>query len=72
MTSAAEVLVVDVKAVAKGYRLTTLLGTDVMNDSDEGIGTFEDLIIAKERRRCLRCCGLKRLRTAIQIDCGQR
>jgi PRC-barrel domain len=48
MASTAEVLVVDVRAVAKGYRLSTLMGTDVVNDRDEGIGTFEDLIIGKE------------------------
>ena len=48
MASTAEVLVVDVRAVAKGYRLSTLMGTDVVNDRDEGIGTFEDLIIDKE------------------------
>jgi hypothetical protein len=48
MASAAEVLVVDVRAVAKGYRLSTLIGTDVVSDGDEGIGTFEDLIIGKE------------------------
>ena len=48
MASTAEVLVVDVRAVAKGYRLSTLMGIDVVNDRDEGIGTFEDLIIDKE------------------------
>jgi len=49
MTSAAEVLVVDVRAVATGYRLSRLIGTDVVNDRNEGIGTFEDLIISKDK-----------------------
>jgi sporulation protein YlmC with PRC-barrel domain len=48
MASDAEVLVVDVRAVAKGYRLSKLIGYDVVNDRDEEIGTLDDLIIAKD------------------------
>jgi PRC-barrel domain len=34
---------VDVKAVAKGYRVSELMGDDVMNERNEGIGTIDDL-----------------------------
>jgi len=48
MATAAEVVVVDVKAVARGYRISRLLGSDVLNDKDEGIGTFDDLVIERD------------------------
>lgn len=40
-----ELVVVDVHAVAKGYRMSKLKGTDVRNDKNEKIGDIDDLII---------------------------
>jgi hypothetical protein len=48
MASDAEVVVVDVRAVARGYRLSKLIGYDVVNERDEEIGTLDDLIVAKD------------------------
>ena len=48
MASDAEVLVLAVRAVAKGCRLSKLIGYDVVNDRDEEIGTLGDLLIAKD------------------------
>ncbi len=42
------VLVVDVKAVARGYRMTSLIGRDVFNDRDESVGVVDDFIMTRE------------------------
>ena len=45
-----EVLVVDVKTVARGLRLSGLLRSNVVNDSDEKIGTIDDVIVGADNR----------------------
>ncbi len=42
-------VVVDVAAVAKGYRASKLMGSSIVNDQNERIGTLDDLIIDQER-----------------------
>lgn len=46
---AVELVVVDVATVAKGYRASQLIGTNIRNDKDEQIGELEDIIIDGER-----------------------
>ena len=48
-SQAVELVVVDVAAVAKGYRTSKLTGSDVVNDHDERIGTIDDIIIGRDR-----------------------
>jgi sporulation protein YlmC with PRC-barrel domain len=43
-------VVVDVVSVAKGYRVTELIGKSVLNDKNDKIGSLDDIIIAKEDR----------------------
>jgi hypothetical protein len=45
-----EVLVVDVKTVARGLRVSALLRSNVVNDDDEKIGTIDDIIIGDDDR----------------------
>jgi hypothetical protein len=40
---------VDVAVVAQGYRLSTLVGTDVTNDKNEKIGSLDDIIVDRSR-----------------------
>jgi hypothetical protein len=49
--AAAEValVVVDVVAVADGYRASKLRGTKVVNTSNQKIGELDDLIVSKDR-----------------------
>ena len=42
-----ELVVVDPKAVAKGYSASQLMGETVMNERREPIGTIDDLIVAR-------------------------
>ena len=44
-----ELLVVDVHAVADGYRASKLIGSSVVNDQNEKVGTIEDIIIGRDR-----------------------
>lgn len=44
-----QLVAVDVKAVAQGFQASKLLRTPVLNDKDERIGTFDDLVITKDR-----------------------
>jgi sporulation protein YlmC with PRC-barrel domain len=44
-----ELVVVDVTAVAKGYRASKLMGSSVVNDQNERIGTIDDLVVDQER-----------------------
>jgi sporulation protein YlmC with PRC-barrel domain len=43
-----EIVVVDVKAVARGMRVSALLGVAVTNDDDEEIGTIDDLMVEND------------------------
>lgn len=43
------VLDVDVKEVAKGYRVSELTGADVQNAAGEEIGTIDDLIVDRQK-----------------------
>jgi hypothetical protein len=42
-------VVVDVAAVAHGYRASKLTGSNVINDKNEKIGTIDDIIIGRDR-----------------------
>jgi hypothetical protein len=42
-------VVVDVVAVADGYRASKLRGTTVINPANEKIGSLDDLIVGKDR-----------------------
>jgi sporulation protein YlmC with PRC-barrel domain len=47
--AAAQLVVVDVIAVGKGYRVSKLTGRSVVNDKNERIGTIDDFIIGRDR-----------------------
>jgi len=47
---AVQLIAVDVKAVADGYRTSKLLGTKVQNDKNEKIGTLDDLVVTKDKK----------------------
>ena len=49
--SSAEVVVVDLQEVARGYRISRILGTDVLNDRNEVVGTVDDLILGRDQDR---------------------
>ncbi|MDB5367898.1 MAG: hypothetical protein JWM77_3825 [Rhodospirillales bacterium] len=40
---------VDVAVVAKGYRASKLIGSGVVNDKNEKIGTLDDIVVDKQR-----------------------
>lgn len=44
-----ELVVVDVKAVALGYRASKLQGTDVITETNEEVGEIDDIIIIRDR-----------------------
>jgi sporulation protein YlmC with PRC-barrel domain len=44
-----KVVVVDVVAVADGYRASKLRGTTVVNSKNEKIGEIDDLVVGKDR-----------------------
>jgi sporulation protein YlmC with PRC-barrel domain len=44
-----ELLRVDVSVVAKGYRASKLLGSSVVNDKNEKIGSLDDIIIDRNQ-----------------------
>lgn len=44
-----QLVVVDVHEVAEGYRASKLIGSSVVNDQNEKIGTIEDIIIGKDK-----------------------
>jgi len=48
-SQAVELIVVDVAAVATGYRTSKLMGSNVVDDKDERIGTIDDIIIGRDR-----------------------
>jgi sporulation protein YlmC with PRC-barrel domain len=46
---AVQLVVVDVVAVAEGYRASKLINSSVVNDRNERIGTVDDIIISRDR-----------------------
>jgi sporulation protein YlmC with PRC-barrel domain len=42
---------VDLSIVAKGYRMSKLIGTSVINDKNEKIGTVDDVIADKDKKQ---------------------
>jgi hypothetical protein len=44
-----ELVAVDIKEVAEGYRVSELIGADVYNDEDDDIGEVNDVIIGKDK-----------------------
>src|SRR6202790_4296857 len=42
---------VDLSVVAKGYRMSKLIGTSVTNDKNEKIGTVDDVIADKDKKQ---------------------
>lgn len=44
------IVVVDVDDVATGYRASELIGSSVVNDQDERIGTIDDFVIGRDDR----------------------
>jgi len=49
LSAAIQLVVVNVTTVAEGYRVSKLLGTDVLNDKNEKIGSIDDIVIGKDR-----------------------
>ena len=49
----ADLVVVDVVAVAKGYRASRLIGSSVSNDKNERIGTIDDLVVGEDTPQVL-------------------
>jgi hypothetical protein len=49
LATAEAALVVDVVAVADGYRVSKLRGTKVVNPQNEKVGELDDLIVGKDR-----------------------
>jgi sporulation protein YlmC with PRC-barrel domain len=41
---------VDLSVVSKGYRISKLIGTTVINDKNEKIGTIDDVIADKDKK----------------------
>ncbi|MGE0652130.1 MAG: PRC-barrel domain-containing protein [Alphaproteobacteria bacterium] len=50
---AVELVILDVAAVARGYRASKLTGSNVVNDRGERIGTLDDVILGREEPRAL-------------------
>jgi hypothetical protein len=49
LSQGVQLVVVDVHAVADGYRASKLIGSSVVNDQNEKVGTIEDIIIGKDK-----------------------
>jgi sporulation protein YlmC with PRC-barrel domain len=49
LSQGVQLVVVDVHAVADGYRASKLIGSTVVNDQNEKVGTIEDIIIGRDR-----------------------
>jgi sporulation protein YlmC with PRC-barrel domain len=49
LSQGVELVVVDVHAVADGYRASKLIGSSIVNDQNEKVGTIEDIIIGRDR-----------------------
>ena len=48
-SQAVQLVKVDVATVAKGYRTSKLIGTGVVNEKNESIGSLDDLVIDKKQ-----------------------
>jgi sporulation protein YlmC with PRC-barrel domain len=48
--AAVQLVKVDVSVVAKGYRMSKLIGSGVINDKSEKIGTIDDVIADKDKK----------------------
>lgn len=46
-----QLIKVDLSVVAKGYRMSKLVGTTVINDKNEKIGTLDDVIADKDKKQ---------------------
>jgi hypothetical protein len=44
----ATTVTVDVTKIANGYRVTKIVGSNVVNDANEKIGTVEDLLVGRD------------------------
>jgi sporulation protein YlmC with PRC-barrel domain len=42
---------VDLSVVAKGYRMSKLIGSSVINDKNERIGTVDDVVADKDKKQ---------------------
>ena len=42
---------VDLSVVAKGYRMSKLIGSNVINDKNEKIGTVDDVVADKDKKQ---------------------
>lgn len=42
---------VDLSVVAQGYRMTKLIGSSVVNDKNEKIGTLDDIVADKDKKQ---------------------
>lgn len=48
--AAVQFIKVDLSIVAKGYRMSKLIGTTVINDKNEKIGTLDDVVADKDKK----------------------
>jgi len=48
LSQVVELIAVDVKTVAQGYRTSQLTGKEVVNSQNEEIGTIDDFVIARD------------------------
>lgn len=46
-----QLIKVDLSVVAKGYRISKLIGTTVINDKNEKIGTIDDVVADKDKKQ---------------------
>jgi sporulation protein YlmC with PRC-barrel domain len=46
-----QLIKVDFSVVAKGYRMSKLIGTTVINDKNEKIGTVDDVVADKDKKQ---------------------
>jgi sporulation protein YlmC with PRC-barrel domain len=49
LSQAVQLVVVDVQAVAQGYRVSKLMGSPVVNDHKDRIGTIDDFVVDRDR-----------------------
>ncbi len=49
LSQSVELVIVDVQKAAEGYRASKLIGSSVLNDQNEKIGTVEDIIIGRDK-----------------------
>jgi len=46
-----QLIKVDLSLVAQGYRISKLIGSSVINDKNERIGTIDDIIADKDKKQ---------------------